>query len=200
MKRIVDGVAYNTDTSTRLAQVEKRAQDERGRDVDSKAVLYETNKGAFFIHKAHETEWFEKKSPWFVQTEQKKREWHEFIPMTADEARTWMLKGDVEVIHDRFAEGVPEAEPETEQGATIYLRVPTTLKRRVDQAANAASLSINAWVMRCVEEKLAASSWRKGNKTTVATCLGSEANPGVSVPEKPAASSWRKADKTKVAM
>ncbi len=51
----------------------------------------------------------------------------------------------------RFAEGVPEAEPETEQGATIYLRVPTTLKRRVDQAANAADLSTNAWVMRSIE-------------------------------------------------
>jgi HicB family len=74
--------------------------------------------------------------------------------MTADEAKAWMLKGDVEVIHDRFAEGVPEAEPETEQGATIYLRVPTTLKRRVDQAANAASLSSNSWVMRCLENCL----------------------------------------------
>jgi hypothetical protein len=73
--------------------------------------------------------------------------------MTAEEASAWLLRGDVNIIHNPFGE-VPEAAAEPEQGATIYLRVPATLKQRVDKAANADSMSSNAWVMRCVERCL----------------------------------------------
>src|SRR5262249_10476663 len=44
-----------------------------------------------------------------------------------------------------------EAEAEAEPSATIYLRVPTVLKQRVDQAAAGAKLSVNAWAMKCME-------------------------------------------------
>jgi len=61
--------------------------------------------------------------------------------------------------YDRAALGeVPEAAAEAEPGATIYLRVPATLKHRVDTAASDAGMSSNAWVMRCIEGCLAKSN------------------------------------------
>ena len=148
MKRVVDGVAYNTETSTRLARAEWSDRDDRGREQEITAVLYETQKGAFFLHKT--TMWEGKDS--YKDREQKQQ--HEFLPMTSDEAKNWMLEGDTEVIHDRFAEGIPEAEAEPEQGATIYIRVPATLKQRVEQAAEAQGLSVNALALKCLERCL----------------------------------------------
>jgi DNA polymerase I len=143
MKRIVDGVAYNTDTSTWVARKSATRQDEKGREVDEMTILFQTAKGAYFLHKTA--------SVLLNVRNNEKREADEIIPMTADEARTWMLNGDVQVIHDPFAEGIPEAEPEAEQGATIYLRVPASLKQRVEAAADQANRSCNAWIIKCLE-------------------------------------------------
>ena len=149
MKRIIDGVAYNTDTATVLAQTKWEDKDDRGRDTDVTATLYETPKGAFFLAKEIETTWVVEDR--YGDRETKSREDNVFLPMTADEAEAWMLKGDVEVIHNRFAEGVPEAEAEDGQSATLYFRVPETLKQRVVQAAAAADMSTNTWLLRCAE-------------------------------------------------
>ena len=46
MKRIVDGVTYNTDTATRLAQSIWKDDD---RD-EVTGILYQTRGGAFFVH------------------------------------------------------------------------------------------------------------------------------------------------------
>ena len=143
MKRIVDGVAYNTDTSTWVARKSATRQDEKGREVDEMTILFQTAKGAYFLHKTA--------SVVLHAQNNEKREADEIIPMTADEARAWMLNGDVQVIHDPFAEGIPEAEPEVEQGTTIYLRVPATLKQRVEAAADRANRSCNAWIIKCLE-------------------------------------------------
>ena len=77
--------------------------------------------------------------------------------MTAEQANAWLLRGKVKIIHNPFEE-VPEAAAEIEPGATIYLRVPATLKHRVDEAASVAGMSSNAWVMRCIEACLAKSA------------------------------------------
>jgi 5'-3' exonuclease len=143
MKRIVDGVAYNTDTSTWVARKSATRTDEKGREVDEMTILFQTAKGAYFLHKTA--------SVVLHAGNNEKRQADEIIPMTADEARVWMLNGDVQVIHDPFAEGIPEAEPEAEQGTTIYLRVPATLKQRVEAAADQANRSCNAWIIKCLE-------------------------------------------------
>src|SRR6266705_1758487 len=106
MKRIVEGVAYNTDTSTCIARKPATRQDERGREVDEMTTLFQTARGAYFLHKT---------SSVAAGRDNETREWDEIIPMTSDEASTWMLSGNVQVIHDPFAEGIPEAEPEAEQ-------------------------------------------------------------------------------------
>ena len=65
-----------------------------------------------------------------------------------------ILKGDVEVFNNPF-EDPPEAVAEAELGATIYIRVPVALKRRVEEAARRDKVSGNVWAMRCVEKCLA---------------------------------------------
>jgi predicted HicB family RNase H-like nuclease len=105
-------------------------------------------KQAHFLAKEIETTWV---TSAYGDREEKSRKEHVFVPMTADEARAWILDGDVEIIHDRFAEGIPEAEAEDGQSATLYFRVPETLKQRVVQAAAAANMSTNTWLLRCAE-------------------------------------------------
>jgi predicted HicB family RNase H-like nuclease len=45
----------------------------------------------------------------------------------------------------------PEATAEPDQGATLYVRVPASLKARIDGAAREVGLSANSWAMRCLE-------------------------------------------------
>jgi hypothetical protein len=111
-------------------------------------ILYQTRGGAFFLHKEKTiNEWDEE------EREHRRRERHEFVPLSPESAHKWMLEGDVEVVHNPF-DDPPEATAEAEPGATIYIRVPAALKRRVDEAVQESKLSGNVWAMRCVEQCL----------------------------------------------
>jgi hypothetical protein len=132
VKRVVNGVSYNTETSTKLGEC---------RWEEGKGVLYQTRDGAFFVDE--ETtflEWNERE-----RTEDEKVV-HRLVPLSPERAKEWLLEGEVEVFHNPF-EKATEAEPE----ATIYVRVPASLKRRVDETAEEDKMSTNAWVMRCLE-------------------------------------------------
>jgi hypothetical protein len=145
MKRIVDGLTYNTDTSTVLAKAEWDLDDQRSpyNGAECEGRLYQTRGGAFFlVTTIHLTD-----------GSRELKEKVEFAPMTAERAQAWLLEGDVEVYRNRF-EDPPEAAAETETGATIYIRVPAALKRDVDEAAGEAKVSGNVWAMRCVEHCL----------------------------------------------
>jgi hypothetical protein len=48
----------------------------------------------------------------------------------------------------------PSTRPTTEPGSTVYVRVPPSLKRAIDQAAGKAGVSVNAWAMQCLERCL----------------------------------------------
>jgi predicted HicB family RNase H-like nuclease len=145
MKRIVDGVTYNTDTATRLAR--SVWEDTPGEEVTG--ILYQTRGGAFFVHTYAEKEvWIER----IGGTE--KREVSQFEPLSAKDAHEWIMTGEVEVFSNPF-EDPPEATAEPEPGATIYIRVPMALKKSVDEAARAASVSSNVWAMRCLERCVA---------------------------------------------
>ena len=158
MKWVVEGVAYNTATSTLLANrewSETTHEDERGRiGPYFESKLYQTQKGAYFVHKS--TSWWDPEDSPHGPLQPER---DECIPLTAEQASAWLLKGNVKIIHNPFALGeVPEAAAEAEPGATIHLRVPATLKHRVDTAASDAGMSSNAWVMRCIEGCLAKSN------------------------------------------
>jgi hypothetical protein len=140
MKRIVNGVTYNTDTATKIARSEWAPDD--GPTV---GILYQTRGGAFFVHRRIQKEQWNELSHEAEQTTV-----DVFDPMSAERAHAWILEGEVEVFHNPF-DDPPEAAAEAEPGATIYIRVPASLKRRVDEAAADEKVSGNVWAMRCVE-------------------------------------------------
>jgi hypothetical protein len=148
MKRIVNAVTYNTETSSVLARHEWEDPGYDGLAVTGSGTLYQTRGGAFFVHTEKTViEWDE------IEREKRQRVRHEFFPLGPEDANKWLLEGDVEIINNPF-DDPPEAAAEAEPGATIYIRVPASLKKRVDEAAEAESASGNAWAMRCVERCL----------------------------------------------
>jgi hypothetical protein len=146
VKRIVNGLTYNTDTATQLAQA-TWTNDEK---EEVTGILYQTRGGAFFVHHSWIQEVWNQR---WERADQRERD--EVIPLSAERAQEWLMDGDVQVFHNPFSDP-PEAtaEDEVEQGATIYLRIPVTLKDRVERKAEEASLSTNAWAMRCLEQCL----------------------------------------------
>jgi predicted HicB family RNase H-like nuclease len=147
MKRIVNGVTYNTATSTRLAECRWSRDDD-----EIFGTLYQTRGGAFFADEEITRQiWNEDE-----RTHQREMR-HSFEPLSPEGAHKWLLDGDVEIFSNPF-DDPPEATAEAESGATIYIRVPASLKRAVDDAAKAAKVSGNVWAMRCLEKCLEATS------------------------------------------
>jgi predicted HicB family RNase H-like nuclease len=139
-KRFVEGLTYNTDTATRLAFA---AWDD---DENTEVTLYQTRGGAFFLHEVTTKEvWVERSQ------EHQTKGRNAIIPQSADEAQRWLFEHAEETFLNPF-----ENPPESEQDAAIYIRVPSSLKQRIEQAASEAKLSGNAWVIRCLERCLAA--------------------------------------------
>lgn len=156
MKRIVDGVTYNTDTSRLLASQNWKSQE--GEDVTGN--LYQTQAGAFFeLRNWTEQVWVER----LGETEPRERT--VLVPLRADDARKWMLEGDVEV-HANVFDDPPEAKGDDEPGSsTIFIRMAPSLKRAVEQAAAAAKLSVNAWMIQRAEAGLPTPSKKPAKKT-----------------------------------
>ncbi len=125
MKRVIEGMTYNTDTASPAARYEY--VDEK--DYDVEATVYQTRGGAFFI----------------VHTWQVDGQWkHHFETISRDEIQRLIEKGDqFEIIDEAAITEPPEAVAESEPGATLYVRVPASLKRRVDEAAKDEKLSGN---------------------------------------------------------
>ena len=148
MKRIIDGVTYNTDTSAQIGRWNQKADNYN--PTTKEVILYKTRGGAFFLHEHEE---------WSFQDDET-GEWvtkhnDSFQPLTRQKAHDWMMEGDTEVLSDEF-ELPPEATAKEEPEGTIYVRVPQSFKVQVDAAAKQADLSTNAWAMRCMESCLAA--------------------------------------------
>ena len=156
MKRIVNGVTYNTETSTALGKKAWEGDGSQGEEV-----LYQTQGGALFVHEQ------ETRLIW-NEREQERQECveHRFIPMSAEEAQHWIMTGETEIFHNPF-DDPPEAAAEAEAGATIYIRVPVSLKRRVDEAAKGTKVSGNVWAMRCVERCLQNPAAKQGLATAL---------------------------------
>ena len=108
--------------------------------------LYQIRGGAYFLHTNEE---------WHVKNdgEWDSRTRDSFDLMTHDDAQAWVLEGHVEIFGNVFPES-PKAAQEEKPSATIYVRVPQSLKERIDSEAKEAEVSINAWAMRCVERCL----------------------------------------------
>jgi hypothetical protein len=142
MKRIIDGKTYNTDTATRVARYEY--EDDNG--YDTLATVYITKGGAFFVVHVWE----------ICENDIDKITKQYFEAISRDELDRLVLRQNIEIIDESVLQPPPEAVDEVEPAATIYVRVPAPLKKRVDEAATGAKLSANAWVMRCLENCLGA--------------------------------------------
>ena len=139
MKRIVNGLGYDTDTSDVIAKAEYDCWDDG--TVATYGTLYRTPSGAFFEVLEIGTKDEDGEANYRSQ----------FGPLSAAAAHKWLSKGQVELIDTSFAE-VPEATAwEAEPNATIYVRAPASLKRRVDEAAAKAHMSLNAYMCAAAE-------------------------------------------------
>lgn len=131
MKRIIGGKTYNTETATRLAEAVQHPQDDALFDD-----LYLTRHGAFFryfgdlsLHADH---------PNFMRLE----------PLEPSEAQAWLERHDcVDMIEELFGAQSEAGEAESR----VTLRIPDSLKQRIEAAAAANKQSLNTWVMRCLE-------------------------------------------------
>lgn len=133
MKRIIEGVTYNTDTATAVARWEYEGVD--GADTD--AVLYQTRGGAFFI--VH---------TWNVEGKEKVY----FEATTRDGVQRLVESTDnLAILNDDILKDPPEASAEQSPGATLYLRVPSSLKDQAEAFARSDGVSVNVWAMRCME-------------------------------------------------
>jgi predicted HicB family RNase H-like nuclease len=146
MKRVIEGKSYNTDTAAIVARWSYTDSD----DYDTEATLYITKGGAFFaVH-----EWGVPRADGLGNDAKVY-----FEAMSRQEVDRLMERStsDIEIIDERYLAEPPEAVAEDEPGATVAVRMPVALKARVDEAADAAKLSTNAWAMRCFERCLSAS-------------------------------------------
>jgi HicB family len=143
MKRIVNGLAYDTDKSDLIARADY-AVDVGGEERMCYATLYRTRGGAFYEYQRISEGEDEDGQETFRLA---------IVPMTASAAQRWVLDGDVELIDEAFVD-VPEATAESEASVTMYVRAPASLKRKVEEAAAAEGLSLNAYVLRRLEEVL----------------------------------------------
>lgn len=128
MKRIIDGQTYNTDTATQVFF--------ESADDPSMAwwALYQTRHGAFFkVLVDHDGE---------TTT---------FTPLSDADAQAVLEKRANHLVEQYFG-------PFPEGGAAerrLTIRVPGNLAERMEAAASAKSLSLNAYAMRCFEQCVA---------------------------------------------
>ena len=126
MKRIIDGVTYNTDTATRVAD---------GGPSDPSDLagweLYQTRHGAFFM----------------VMTDYDGEDMR--IKPYDDAAAQAFLEKHANHVVDAIFGPFPEAGA-AERRLTI--RIPGNLASRMEAAAQARCLSLNSYAMRCFEQ------------------------------------------------
>jgi hypothetical protein len=145
MKRVINGMTYNTDTATKLAQ--KTWESPFGR-TGAKGVrtLYQTKGGAFFLFEENtEGIWNERAGEYEVKTT------CAFIPINRKYAEEWILEGkEAKIFNNPFGDP-PEAAADASTGETMLVRMPPALKRQIEEAAKANDVSMNAFMLRCIE-------------------------------------------------
>ncbi len=136
MKRIIGGKTYNTETAAKIAMRNDDPRDAGYDDIVEGEILYQTRHGAYFLLYYNEI------SP----------EDDALIPLAPQEAQSWMEKyASVELIEQHFGE-MPEA---GDSESRLTLRMPDSLKQRIDLLAGKNNQSTNAWIVRALEKVIA---------------------------------------------
>jgi hypothetical protein len=143
MKRVIDGKTYNTDTATIVATY--NYEDRDGYDTD--VVIYLTKGGALFA--VHTWEVPDPNGDRGTRTKTY------FEALSREQVQKLMTTEQMEIHNEEALTLPPEAVDEVEEGATIYMRLPKALKAKIDEAATAAGVSTNSWMLRCAESCVA---------------------------------------------
>jgi hypothetical protein len=136
MRKTIEDTTYNTATSARLATAQWTEDDGRV----SYGTLYQPRSGKFFLA----TEWANERGTWCGQIE----------PLSPERAAAVF-----EAIATKLS-GMVLLDPFGRRGAQrevgYRLRMPGAMKHPIEVAARRAGMSINGWLMRTVEDALAA--------------------------------------------
>lgn len=154
MKCILYGKTYNTETSTMVAI----ASLEDNADLSCEEHLYQTRDGNFFIHynDFYSTD-LVAGNKLAVDEDEGEAIWGGIESWEIEE---WCQQHHIQVFDPDLFPGETDEPgtirpfPGTDMEGTIYLRVPGSLKRRIEKVAKAEGQSVNAWTMRCVENCL----------------------------------------------
>ena len=148
MKRIINGKTFNSETATTVFRLEKQEKgalrsEEIGGYLDSE-TLYRTRQGNFFLVDTEIKTNFDKEGFPLGAGPVKRLK-----PLTPEGALNWLRSHNVseEQIRQQFGDHLKDMTEES----TIYLRVPQSLKLRLETCANNKGQSLNTWVMRCLE-------------------------------------------------
>lgn len=141
MKRIINGVTYNTETATLIAEV---TFTDEGSGTVTEAALYQNRAGVYFDVDTITTKYRARHGD---AQERVGYEWYEVGDAAA--ARAWTEKYEMTIVRD-IEDMPPEAEP-GEKLATLYVRLPPSLKIAVEEKAKAVGLSVNVFALRCLE-------------------------------------------------
>ncbi len=148
MKRIINGKTFNSATATvifRLENQEKGAL--RSEEINGyldMETLYRTRQGYFFLVDTEIESNFDKEGfPVGAGPVERLK------PLTPEGALNWLRSHHVseEQIRQQFGDHLKHMTEES----TIYLRVPQSLKLRLEACADNKGQSLNTWVMRCLE-------------------------------------------------
>lgn len=132
VKRIIDGKTYNTETATRIATVSYPLQGQIAFDE-----LYQSRHGAYFQYYGDR----------YLSDHHGPME--EIVPLTPEEAQEWMEKHAwAGHVRRYFSEQSEAGEAESR----VTVRLPDGLKNRIATMAAENNQSLNAWIMRCVED------------------------------------------------
>ncbi len=131
-KRIIDGKTYNTETATQIAGSE---------EIDGSLFygdyLYQTRFGAFFL-------------VYSLDSAAGEDDYVRIKPLSPDEARIWLEKNaswQPQLIEKLFGEM-----PEAGSGEIKFtLRLPESLRNKLNLRAEENNQSLNAWIVRCLE-------------------------------------------------
>lgn len=141
VKRVIDGRAYNTDTSELIAI------DPTGGNGPGGLRIYRTRQGAFF-------------EVWTEEDESPRMN-----PLTREKARAILTGEDTDYSRlefnimgevDDLLGDVPEASSEEQEAgqSVIFFRVSKQFKASIEAMAKAAGMSVNAWLLRAVEAEM----------------------------------------------
>lgn len=134
MKKIIDGVTYNTETATKIAEHAKLD------DNDKHVILYQNRKGFFFYHiknferaEGHISEWYNDYSlpPSVAENKYTPKHFIEYCATTVYNNPFYIERKGKEV--------------------SILFRLPETLKDLIEFKARESQMSVNTYILRCVE-------------------------------------------------